>query len=223
MTHPHPSVADRYQVGGTRVEHVQQALAQTKPDNSIVPLLVGADVLPQEFLGSKLLPAVYYGADPYRHLPGTIDIMPASATSLEEQLGNDYFSPHNAVKAAAYKELKRQRGESFVYSSYLLAGRGCIHLFTEVPQEDEPRRQPEVVSKLAAVYNLGSITVRNEVLVGSLNANLPRPGLPAIISEIGQTIFGLDYSQRLKTNLVREVVKELEANRSPDYRRLRRR
>lgn len=223
MSFAHPSVAEVYEVGNRHVDHVHGAIDATNPSVSIVPLLINADVLPHSFLGARLLPAVYYGADPIKMHPGIVDIMPAAPTVLDRQLGQSYFNPHGATKSAAFKELKSKRGgDEFVYSSYLLESRGITHMFTDVPDEESPRLHPEVLTKLALAYGLGSISVGNQVLIGEFHGRLPKPGFPAIIREIGQTILGLDYSLKLKAAVVKEVIKELEANRSPDYRNFRR-
>lgn len=218
---------------GTNHEGLVDELSHASGDD-ILALLIGSRILPERMKDARILPVVIYGADPYKiehpsggHM-GVVDLLPATASHLGDTLYDEYFNPHGALKKAAERvdvfsparaegKLTKHKGKRFHYPGYVIGERNGRHLFAEISPDDLELRR-SMLSELARVYDLGTVAIGDQIVYGNESHRLPRSGIPAIVREIGQTIFHLPYTSGAKVVLLKEVVKSLEANRSPNYR-----
>lgn len=223
-----------YHIPAAHTDQLDSALPHAT-GGEILSLLVGSNILPESMRDGRILPAVIYGAEPYRRdrlsggQQGIADLLPADAGTLGGTLNDDYFNPHGALKQAAKSvrlmppnptEGRREhRGTRFRHPAYVVGAREGRYLFAEMG-DDDFERHAALLEPLAAAYNIGIVAVGNQIVAGREYMKLPKPGVPAIIREVGQTIMHLPYREGAKVVLLREVVKTLEANRSPDYRHI---
>jgi len=217
-------VPEVYAVDGNFIPRLEKELGYPSPDQTVIPLLVDAEILPRDFIGATVIPAVLFGNDPSRSSHGHVDLIPGTAAGFQQALEEPYFNPHGALKKQADKSVRKQRGtgEFFSKSAYILAKPNQNYLFTDGFDYSDTirvngRTNEMLMDILAQAYSLGTVAIGSKVVIGN-QFELPGPGVPAIIREVGNTILKLDYNHKTRTEILKAVTDELEHNRSPDYR-----
>jgi hypothetical protein len=213
---------------GQHAEELQTYLAGARPDQTFTPLMVDAGILPEDLRGARMIPGVTYGIDAVRPAHFSVaEVVPGTENLLEDHLATPRFNPHLSLRARAHglveglesgKGKDRVRGNTFGLPSYVLEGRSGRHLFVGGAESDQELIPHELAEKVSEAYDIGTIVVGNDVVVGEVDIDVGRSSLPTLVREIGTNIVDFDVSHAEKLKILRNVRESHSQQKSPDYR-----
>ncbi len=217
---------------GMHKEELTESLHGAPYDHVFTPLLIEDGVLSREFDTSQIIPAVTYGMKVVRPTKfDAVELVPGANALLQDSLGSPYFNPHLSIRTRAHnlidtlvgesgKGSKRVRGESFGLPSYVFENHSGRHLFVGGKDTDKEGSviDERLAKTLAVAYDLGSVTVGNQVVIGDVKVNAGKTSVPTLMGEIGKTVSKLEVSAHRKAQILSEALSAINRGESPDYR-----